>query len=166
MNALIKFHFGFGSDRHNRLIQDIWNLDLFTLEHDHTYIQWLFPIDTSHKFNSHAPKLTEADKNHFRQQPSLRSNQQKSLSAMLNFFGVGIDGDNFIPSQNLNMKDHIWLKRGGHNHLRISRIIRSIALCSQTILSQKFMNAMLTIAATHGVVSDESKQYWINAAKD
>jgi len=83
----------------------------------------------------------------------------------LNFFGIDLNGNLFTAKSNLNMKDHIWLKRGGHNHLRISRIIRSLALCGQTTLSQEFLNAVLTIATTHGAVNDESKQYWINAAK-
>lgn len=38
------------------------------------------------------------------------------------------------------------LKHGGHNHLRISRIIRSLALCGQHELSNQFQKTMLETA--------------------
>ncbi|MCY9873021.1 opioid growth factor receptor-related protein, partial [Vibrio barjaei] len=52
---LINFHTNCGTDHQNRTINDIWDLNHFWLEHCHDYIQWLFPIDRSSRFNKFAP---------------------------------------------------------------------------------------------------------------
>lgn len=163
MSRLVEFHLGLAGDHLGRFIYDIWAFDAFWLEHDHKYIQWLFPIETSSKFNVHAPVLSYEDAAYFSDSVEMKANQQKSLALMCGFFGIDIDGDNFRPSANLNKRDHIWLKRGGHNHLRISRIIRSLALCGQPDIAHRFLDAVTSIAEEQGVVDDESKRYWSQA---
>ncbi|EGU0150143.1 hypothetical protein JFQ72_004389 [Vibrio parahaemolyticus] len=163
MSILISFQLGKTVDSQGRTINDIWAFNDFWLEHDHSYIQWLFPIDSQTKFNRHAPILTTEDISAFRQFDSLKEAQLKSLSVMLGFLGMQWQGDEIIPTPILNIRDHIWLKHGGHNHLRISRIIRSLALCGQLELSELFQQAMLDAAKQYGEVSEESKAYWIKA---
>lgn len=63
----------------------------------------------------------------------------------------------------LNMREHIWLKRGGHNHLRISRIIRSLHFCHQPDLAAAFQQAVIEIGTTRGVVTEPSIRYWQTA---
>lgn len=163
MSRLVEFHLGLAGDHIGRFIYDIWGFDAFWLEHDHKYIQWLFPIETSSKFNFHAPVLSYEDAAYFSDSMEMKANQQKSLALMCGFFGIDIEEDNFRPSANLNMRDHIWLKHGGHNHLRISRIIRSLALCGQPDVAHRFLEAVTSIAEEHGAVCDESKRYWHQA---
>lgn len=163
MSVITDFQLGIEPDSSDRLISEIWNLTPFWLEHDHKYIQWLFPIDTQTKFNRHAPTLTGADLEMFSQSDELKSSQRQSLNIMLRFFGMKWAGNEIMPQENINIREHIWLKRSGHNHLRISRIIRSLALCGHLELSQKFQLAMLDTASQHGEVSEESQQYWRNA---
>ena len=158
---LIAFQLGEGTDSQGRKITEIWALNDFWLEHDHKYIQWLFPIDTQTKFNRHAPVLSANDIAAFMASDELQHVQRKSLELMLRFFGMNFQGDEIIPTEQLNIRDHIWLKRGGHNHLRISRIIRSLALCGQPQLSLKFQQAMVMAAQEYGEVSEESLNYWL-----
>ncbi len=160
MSVLTDFQLGQGTESQGRTIEEIWALNDFWLEHDHKYIQWLFPIDTQTKFNRHAPVLTQDDILAFSHSDALKSAQRQSLSVMLRFFGMKWQGVDIVPMEQLNIRDHIWLKHGGHNHLRISRIIRSLALCGQAELSSKFQRAMLEAAEQFGEVSEESKEYW------
>ena len=152
-----------GTDHKGRFLSDILNLDRFWLEHDHSYIQWLFPIDKSTKFNLHAPILSQSDRDQFKESPNLKANQQKSLARMSNFFGLDwIDGD-FLAKPELHMCTHIWLKRGGHNHLRISRIIKSLALCDQVLIAERFLETVLRYSVSHGAVNDQIRDHWIKA---
>lgn len=79
---------------------------------------------------------------------------------MLAFFGLARRKRIIEPLADLNMGEHIWLKRGGHNHLRISRIIRSLHLCHQPELAAAFQHAVIEIGTTQGVVSEQSLGYW------
>ncbi len=162
MSLILKFQLGEGVDSQGRTICEIWSLNNFWLEHDHKYIQWLFPIDTQTKFNLHAPCLTPEDMAIFSNSEVLKQAQQKSLSIMLRFFGMQQDGNRIFATDHLNIRDHIWLKHGGHNHLRISRIIRSLMLCGQRELSVLFQQAMLDTAEQFGEVSNVTKEYWLN----
>ncbi|WP_442488324.1 opioid growth factor receptor-related protein [Halomonas litopenaei] len=164
MNApnptLITFTRGEGTDHQGRMIHDLWSLPPFWLEHTHDYIQWLFPIPEAGRFNGFAPLLSEADRAAFADDDALRANQRRSLDVMLAFFGLTRDGQTIQALPELNMREHIWLKRGGHNHLRISRIIRSLHLCHQPELAAAFQQAVIEIGTTQGVVAEPSVAYW------
>ncbi|WP_346798055.1 hypothetical protein R5M92_04105 [Halomonas sp. Bachu 37] len=79
---------------------------------------------------------------------------------MLAFFGLTRQGLQIDALPGLNMREHIWLKRGGHNHLRISRIIRSLYLCHQPELAVAFQQVVIEIGTTRGVVAEQSIDYW------
>lgn len=158
--ALIGFYAGQSEDHKGRKIDAIWALSHFWLEHTHDYIQWLFPIPEAGRFNSFAPLLGEAERAAFATDELLKANQRRSLDVMLAFFGLSREELGIEALPTLNMREHIWLKRGGHNHLRISRIIRSLHLCHQPELALAFQQTMIEIGTTRGVVSEQSVGYW------
>lgn len=160
---LIAFYRGEGHDHKGRLLKDIWALSPFWLEHTHDYIQWLFPIPEAGRFNAFAPLLTTDVQAAFEREEPLRRHQQRSLDVMLNFLGLTREGNAITTQSTLSMQTHIWLKAGGHNHLRITRIIRSLALCHQLDLARAIQQAVMEIGTHQGVVSDTSIQYWREA---
>ncbi|MCH4810903.1 opioid growth factor receptor-related protein [Vreelandella neptunia] len=162
---LIAFYRGQATDHQGRYINDIWALSHFWLEHTHDYIQWLFPIPEVGRFNHFAPRLTDVEREVFQDDSALREKQRVSLDVMLSFLGLTRDGITITAQPSLNIRDHIWLKAGGHNHLRISRIIRSLALCHQPKLAAAFQQAVIEIGSTQGIVSAQSMAYW-RAASD
>lgn len=164
-SPLISFYLGEATDHCHRTIDDIWALTPFWLEHTHDYIQWLFPIPEAGRFNGFAALLGEDDRASFAASAELRERHRRSLDVMLEFFGLTRDSDTIVPLPNLSMREHIWLKRGGHNHLRISRIIRSLHLCHQPELARAFQHAVIEIGTRQGVVSEQSIDYW-RAATD
>ncbi|WP_339935618.1 opioid growth factor receptor-related protein [Vreelandella glaciei] len=161
--CLIAFHRGEGVDHKGRYLRDIWALSPFWLEHTHVYIQWLFPIPEAGRFNAFAPLLTPVVQAAFERDTLLRQHQQRSLNVMLDFFGLAREGNAISAQPTLSIQSHIWLKAGGHNHLRITRIIRSLALCYQPELARSFQHAVIHIGTQHGVVSETSLQFWRDA---
>lgn len=157
---LIAFYHGEGADHKERMLHDLWALTPFWLEHTHDYIQWLFPIPEAGRFNGFAPLLGEADRAAFAADETLQVNQRRSLDVMLAFFGFTRRGLVIEALPELNLREHIWLKRGGHNHLRISRIIRSLHLCHQPELAEAFLQVVIEIGTTQGMVSEQSIGYW------
>ncbi|GEK48323.1 hypothetical protein HPA02_26060 [Bisbaumannia pacifica] len=162
---LVEFQRGQAVDHQGRTIEELWALPAFWLEHTHDYIQWLFPIPEAGRFNAFAPLLDEEARAAFAADESLRASHRRSLDAMLAFFGL-IRRERVIEARSdLTMGEHIWLKRGGHNHLRISRIIRSLFLCHQPELAAAFQRAVIEIGTTRGVVSEASLGYWRAATR-
>ncbi|MBT2788028.1 MULTISPECIES: opioid growth factor receptor-related protein [unclassified Halomonas] len=160
---LIAFHRGDGVDHKGRYLSEIWALSPFWLEHTHDYIQWLFPIPEAGRFNAFAPLLTSEVQAAFERDLLLRQHQQRSLDVMLNFFGLARESKAISSQPTLSIQSHIWLKANGHNHLRITRIIRSLALCHQLELAQAFQQAVIEIGAKDGIVSETSVQFWQDA---
>lgn len=158
--ALLRFYAGQGVDHQARTIEQIWEFSHFWLEHTHDYIQWLFPIPEVGRFNHFAPQLGEMEQVAFADSSALRARQCHSLDMMLNFFALTRDGVNIGALPTLNIREHIWLKRAGHNHLRISRMIRSLHMCAQPELAYALQQAVITIGTTQGCVSEQSIQYW------
>nr|WP_290955735.1 opioid growth factor receptor-related protein [Halomonas sp.] len=160
---LIAFYRGEGHDHKGRLLKDIWALSPFWLEHTHDYIQWLFPIPEAGHFNAFAPLLTTDVQAAFEREEPLRRHQQRSLDVMLNFLGLTRESNAITAQPTLSLQTHIWLKAGGHNHLRITRMIRSLALCHQPALARAVQQAVIELGTQHGVVSEASLQYWQEA---
>ena len=165
-SALIRFYAEEGGDHKGRTLEDIWSLSSFWLEHTHDYIQWLFPIPEAGRFNGFAPLLGDEEQAAFDADEALRANQRRSLDVMLAFFGLARRELRIEPLPKLNMREHIWLKRGGHNHLRISRMIRSLHLCHQPELAAACQQAVIEIGTTQGVVSEQSMRYWRAATNE
>ena len=162
-SALIKFFRGDGTDHASRTLEDILALDDFWLEHTHDYLQWLFPIPEPSQYNARVPALTSEDIACFRTDKHLRNQQIKSLDRMLTFYGLARRDEGIFPLPGLNMRTHIWLKPAGHNHLRITRIIRSLQHCSQPELALRLQSAVIELGQSVGQVSEKSLNYWRNA---
>jgi hypothetical protein len=107
--------------------------------------------------------LTPFDREVFSDSEYAMDAQRHSLDRMINFFGLQWIGEEIAPIDDINLKDYIWLKRGGHNHYRISRIIRSLALCGQLTLSKKFQSAVLDVSSQFGEVDESSRLFWLKA---
>jgi DNA-binding transcriptional regulator/RsmH inhibitor MraZ len=162
-SPLISFIRGEGRDHRGRTLDDVLAMDDFWLEHTHDYIQWLFPLPEPSRANLKAPILTDDDRRAFNTDEYLKSQQRKALDRMLAFFGLVRRDLKIEALPGLNIKDHIWLKSGGHNHLRITRIIRSLHLCQQPELARALQSGFVKIGQFEGQVSEMSVTYWLNA---
>lgn len=162
-SAIIRFFRGDGRDHAGRRLEDILALDDFWLEHTHDYLQWLFPLPEPSRYNAQAPVLTSEDIACFRRDRQLRAQQIRALDRILAFYGLERRDREIFPLPGLSMKTHIWLKPRGHNHLRITRIIRSLHYCAQPELALSLQSAVIELGQSVGQVSEKTLGYWRNA---
>ncbi|WP_346795665.1 opioid growth factor receptor-related protein [Halomonas sp. Bachu 37] len=157
---LMAFYLNHATDHQGRTLEDIWELSHFWLEHTHDYIQWLFPIPEAGRFNPFAPLLDEEARRQFHESPTMQARQRTSLDVMLDFFGLQREGLVISATAGLDPTRHIWLKRGGHNHLRITRIIRSLHLAGQPELAGAVQQSFIDIGTRQGYVTPATVAYW------
>src|ERR1700730_17438308 len=101
------------------------------LERTHDYIQWLFPLAESSGFNRDAPLLDDKTIGQFRENSGLRRRLETSLVRMLAFYGLEIHATAPLTvrqAPNFAERSENWLTPSNHNHLRITRILKSLKL--------------------------------------
>lgn len=128
-SRLLDFYFGVGTDDRGRYLKEMLQWPDASLEAVHDYIQWMFPLAERSGFNIRAPILTVSEISEFRSNPELRHNLKASFVRILGFYGLILSG-----SQPLKVKHALyfeesslnWISPGNHNHLRITRILKSL----------------------------------------
>jgi Opioid growth factor receptor (OGFr) conserved region len=172
MDALVKFYAGTGGDDAGRLLRDIhiWSDD--RLERTHDYIQWLFPLAEPSGFNFTAPRVADDTRHAFLNRPDLRGNLHTSFVRMLVFYGLKVEGNpmRVVKASSFADRAKVWLHPSNHNHLRITRILKSLRLLGLEEEAQAFF-AMLQkiyreeVGSERSRISQETMEYWQEAMK-
>ena len=165
---LIAFYRGEGGDHRGRSLNDIHEFDFYELEIHHDYIQWLFPLVEPSGANPSAPLLSEQDIATFRADEGLRRSLVHSFELMLQFYGLDLldrEPVQVVRSIGFDGRSADWLTHGNHNFLRISRIVRSLALLGCHRYAAAFLECLETIYAEHpDTVGRTTIGYWRRAA--
>lgn len=178
-NQLISFytHSNGGRDSEGRTLSEILRFPDHELEHHHDYIQWLFPLPERSPFNPDAPQINQAIAEAFRTRLELRNRLRESLVRMLSFYGFEVNpnsaGEKFEIQERTDIdfhrKSRFWLRQFDHNHLRITRIIRSLRVLGLEDEGKEFYKALARVAAPrpglNGGVSQRTLTFWRRAAK-
>ncbi|SFU97162.1 Opioid growth factor receptor (OGFr) conserved region [Methylobacterium sp. 174MFSha1.1] len=99
-----------GQDGSGRTLHDILHFDDARLEHEHDYIQWLFPLREPSRAVPGSPVLGETEAEAIRRDKLAQSGLLLARLRMLRFYEA--TGG--------------WLRLFDHNHLRITRILTSL----------------------------------------
>lgn len=136
-------------DHSGRYFEDVLKCSDGELERWHDYIQWLFPLLVASSFVSGAPKMSKAEIEAIKRDALAIRNLLRAKDRMLEFFG----------------RNKHWLVHHDHNHLRITRIIRSLFLLVDRDEAQEFLEAIMDIVVRAGrPVSRKNIEYWLDAA--
>ena len=148
--ALIKFLSGRGTDHAGRTYQDVLDQDDQWLEYTHDWVQWCFPLFESSQSVMNAPVLESMDEVKLIQESA--KSQETMRLGLVRFAEFLRDGDQ-------------WLRYHDHNHLRITRVIKSVkALMSDDQARQFYQYVMRQVNDRAGVQpSQVSMQYWSQA---
>ncbi len=123
---LVAFQRGTRHDDRGRLLSEILRADDDWLESTHDFIQWLFPLPEPSAVNPAAPLAGAEVQQAFRDDALLRAHLRASFLRMLRFYGLALGDDGKVrPAGNWAQRS-AWLRHGGHNDLRITRILRSM----------------------------------------
>ena len=82
---LLDFYEGRGADHRGRMLPDVLRFTFDTLEREHDFIQWLFPLLTPSPVNPDAPTLSEREVAQFRSSDALQLRLRQSFELMLGF---------------------------------------------------------------------------------
>lgn len=145
---VLAFLEGEGTDARGRTLFDILAMNDVALEQTHDFIQWLFPLPEPSAAVPDAPVLTPGDIQAVRDSELAPIALAAATDRMANFYRT----------------THDWLMPNDHNHLRITRIIRSLRLLRGDEAADEFRTFILArIEATRAPVSARSRGYWMTA---
>jgi hypothetical protein len=125
---ILEFYSGRGRDDRGRTLAEILGSSDARLEEIHDYIQWLFPLPERSGANPEAPVLDGGTIAEFRADPALRATLHRAFLRMLEFYGLETSPDGVGRAASFEEKSRNWLRPGNHNHLRLTRILRSLTV--------------------------------------
>lgn len=167
-----------GRDSKGRTLLEILSWNDRKLESCHDYIQTLFPLPEPSPYNYAAPVIDREVFDAFRSRPELRAQFRKSLDRMLQFFGFELynspecDDEQIIIADPKTFHNQKWITRFDHNHLRITRILRSLRVLGLEKEADAFFKMLYWMCQAlkcegpeECVISDTSLKFWTRAAK-
>jgi hypothetical protein len=119
---------GSGTDSRGRTLADVLAYSDDELELHHDFIQWLFPLDQASRFNPDAPVLARHEFAELGRNPAVVAGLRQGLARMLAFYGLEWNAVGVAKSAGWLHRSRSWAVLPTHNDLRITRILRSLAL--------------------------------------
>ncbi len=164
---IVDFYRGEATDSEGRQFEEILAWDYIRLELIHDFIQWLFPLPEPSQFNDDAPVLTAKQIRDFHADARLRENLLRSTKKLLGFYGFELVNEprpEIRESGLFAMREHVLYGGFNHNHLRVTRILRSLTLLGLPEIAKLFLER-LKASDHHGTLPPESLDYWSAAVE-
>ena len=144
---IVGFLEGKTPDQRGRMLSMLWNQTDDEAETIHDYIQWMFPLDEPSQAVNGAPVLNDLDIDEIRENQLAVDNLEKSARWFLGF---------------LERNDH-WLTNYDHNHLRITRAIKSLRLLTSDTVADAFRDKVTELAGDNlSLVNQKALDFWIS----
>jgi hypothetical protein len=165
-STTVQFYSGQGVDGRGRSLNTILSFTDGELETVHDFIQWLFPIETVSSVNPSAPIVTRNTQIAFRTDISLRGNLCKACCRMLHFYGLSCHGKAGVNpkvcrGRGFPVKSARWMTPGNHNHLRLTRILKSLRLLGLEACSRSLFSCLRELASRDpDGFSEVTLDYW------
>ena len=147
MNSpLTRFLAADGRDHAGRTFEDVMAFDDEALERHHDFIQWLFPLPEASRAVPGAPVLSADDIAVLRASPEAQVRLAQAAERMMTFYG----------------RETRWRAPYDHNHLRITRIIKSLRLLAGDAAANDFRTRILALAEGAPIAA-EARGFWAAA---
>jgi hypothetical protein len=161
---IVDFYSGKATDTSGRNLREIHTWDYHKLENVHDYIQWLFPLTEPSQYNPLAPVLDAEQIAKFHTDAELRAKLLSSFDIMLGFYGFERNNMSIIRSNTWEERNPNWLRTGNHNHLRLTRILKSLSILGLKDYAYALFEVLNAIfAEKSNVISDTTMEYWKHA---
>lgn len=149
---VVAFYASGGMDHRGRTLRYVLAQDDDWWEREHDFIQWVFPTPERSMYNAHAPSLKPADADAMRANATVLENLQLALQRARRFWGLDGRG----PMR--------WVRKGDHNHLRLTRALKSLDALGLTREARQLQEELLAVAAAHqDEISLETARFWREA---
>jgi hypothetical protein len=165
-DPLIAFYREGARDDRGRTLAEMLAWDDERLEDVHDFIQWLFPLPEPSGATPAAPVLDSETMAAFHSTPVMRERLRQAFDRMLRFYGLRWNGAVVERAEDFRERAKNWLWPGNHNHLRLTRMLRSTLLPGLEIESAGLFRALNAIyreyphrisLRTHAFWSDTSQ---------
>ncbi|MCJ1246706.1 hypothetical protein MMC30_003915 [Trapelia coarctata] len=138
------------------------------LESSHDYIQVVFPLPEGSAYTWSVPIIDKATFDAFRARPELRARLRESFIRILSFYGFELQQSNDSPKvvrgPHFSNAARNWVRRFDHNHLRITRIIRSLRVLGLEAEAAAFYDALREVYESYkGHIGQKSMKFWTRA---
>ena len=148
MIDIVVFLEGKTPDHRGRMLSMLWKQTDDDAENNHDYIQWMFPLDEPSQAISGTPVLNDFDIDEVRENQLAIGNLEESACWFLGF---------------LERNDH-WITNYDHNHLRITRVIKSLRLLASDEAADEFKDKVIALAGDNlNLVDGEARDFWNSA---
>ncbi|XP_028324745.1 opioid growth factor receptor-like protein 1 [Gouania willdenowi] len=129
-----------------------WRGDYEKLEHNHTYIQWLFPL-REQGLNFYAHELTQDEIKEFQNTREAKRRFLAAYSLMLDFYGVKLlDKSGGVARAPNWLERFQHLNESHHNYLRITRILKSLGELGYEAFKAPLVHLFLEESLCHGTL--------------
>jgi hypothetical protein len=167
-DKLTRFFAG-GVDDDGRTFDEILGWDDARLEMVHDYIQWIFPLPERSGANPWAPVLDAATITAIRGSTEMQGRLRAAFQRMLAFYGFALEGDAVVQGPRFAAASRNWLHAGNHNHLRLTRMLRSLRVLGLEGEAAALWEALHGLyekehAARRRTITPETFAFWRKAA--
>jgi len=168
MDKLTRFFAG-GTDDDGRTFDEILGWRDARLEMVHDYIQWIFPLPERSGANPWAPVLDAQAIAAIRGNAEMQGRLRMAFQRMLTFYGFALEGDVVVEGPRFAASARNWLHAGNHNHLRLTRMLRSLRVLGLEREAAALWEALGTLyereaAAGRRTITAETVAFWRRAA--
>ncbi|HEX4036417.1 MAG TPA: opioid growth factor receptor-related protein [Acidobacteriaceae bacterium] len=172
-HPIVAFYRDAAPDDRNRTLAEILTWDDHRLETVHDFIQWLFPLPEPSGANPSAPTLDQATIVDFHTTPEMQQRLRQSFDRMMRFYGFAWTSSatpgpdpSLIRAQDFQARAENWLYPMNHNHLRLTRILRSTLLLRLESESKALFQALNALYREYpNRIPARTHAYWSNAAQ-
>lgn len=148
MNEILDFLTNDKRNTNGWYLAEFWKLNDAQIENTHTFIQWVFPTNEESKASPGSPVLDQHEILAIRDSERARQNLVKSADWYLNFL----------------RRNSFWRKPYDHNHLRITRMLKSLRLlCGEDDADYYKEQFWQILGADMTVIPSKTIEYWENA---
>ncbi len=164
MTLLTDFLAGRAPDDEGRWIDEIRAKPVSWLEARHDFIQWLFPLPEVSGANPGAPVLSEAEARRIAGDPTLQDSLLVSTDALMRLYGIVRQGTEFARGADFPGPYDHWLGPADHNHLRLTRVLRCLALTGLGPVAEGLRRLLFEIAGAEALGAwSFCLRYWRDA---
>ncbi|XP_075411029.1 opioid growth factor receptor-like protein 1 isoform X2 [Tenrec ecaudatus] len=146
-----------------------WKGDYEKLEHNHTYIQWLFPL-REQGLNFYAKELTTYEIEEFKKTKEAIRRFLLAYKMMLEFFGIKLVDKTGNVARAVNWQERFQhLNESQHNYLRITRILKSLGELGYESFKSPLVKLILyeaLVANTLPNIKQSALEYFVYTVRD
>ena len=148
MSSLCSFLTGHETNSSGWLLSHVWKFSDTQIENTHTFIQWVFPTDEPSRAILGSPVLDEEQILEIQNSEQAKQNLSKSADWYFNFL----------------RRNSFWRKPHDHNHLRITRVIKSLRLLCGDDEADYFKEQFWQLLGTDiSQIPSKTIDYWEDA---